>query len=676
MKAFVDRFHTSLTFKVLVLTCAVSLVVFSLLFLLTSYGQKKTMLHEVQMSAERNSRFISMVVEEPMRLGDNETTMARFADLGKQNKDIDIFMVDYEGSITYATQKDVERKRICDVLNHDTCRALVGRSLKEKTEAGAVINMAGSNFYTEVKSIPNEPACHHCHGKSRAILGALITRQNLDGQFGALFSARLGIAGLSLAGMVALCVVLFFFFKRTVISRVTSIERSADEVLQGNLNARFQVSGQDRLADLANHLGTMVERIKDQLEYNKSLLDGIIVPLFVADKTGRVTFVNTPLRAIIGRAEKDILGQDVSVVFYGEASRQSITSQVIESGCAASGNLRYQRADGVEFPLHSEVSPLRNAHGEIVGVVAVLIDLTQEEQARARIEANRQNLLDVANEVTSVALKLEEASETLSSQMNELTRGMDSAADRTTQVATAMEEMNSTVIEVAKNAGETADASGQANSVAREGGQMVQSTLTEIRQVSDTTQNLAEALGQLSHSAQGIGQVMGVINDIADQTNLLALNAAIEAARAGDAGRGFAVVADEVRKLAEKTMSATKEVEQAIGHVQQSTADAVSQMNEAKARVDKTTELAGGAGGVLTQIVSASDRIADMVRSIATAAEQQSSTSEEINVNVSGINELSAQMSKDIQNANQRIREVAGMSRDLARLVEKFRSEE
>ncbi|MDO9082306.1 MAG: methyl-accepting chemotaxis protein, partial [Humidesulfovibrio sp.] len=105
-------------------------------------------------------------------------------------------------------------------------------------------------------------------------------------------------------------------------------------------------------------------------------------------------------------------------------------------------------------------------------------------------------------------------------------------------------------------------------------------------------------------------------------------------------------------------------------------ADAVREMNTAKTRVDKTAELAGGAGGMLTQIVTASDHIADMVRSIATAAEEQSATSEEINTNVSEINTLSGQMSQDIQSANDRIREVAGMSRDLARLVEKFRTEE
>ncbi|MBA4357870.1 MAG: chemotaxis protein, partial [Desulfovibrio sp.] len=323
-----------------------------------------------------------------------------------------------------------------------------------------------------------------------------------------------------------------------------------------------------------------------------------------------------------------------------------------------------------------EASPLKDAQGALVGVVCVLVDLTQEEQARARIESNRQNLLTVANDVTEVALKLEQASHVISGQMEDLTKGMDTAADRTTQMATAMEEMNATVLEVAKNAGETADSSGSANSVAREGGEMVQNTLSEIRQVAATTESLSLALGELSLSAKDIGQVMGVINDIADQTNLLALNAAIEAARAGDAGRGFAVVADEVRKLAEKTMTATKEVETAIQHIQKSTADAVREMNTAKTRVDKTAELAGGAGGMLTQIVTASDHIADMVRSIATAAEEQSATSEEINTNVSEINTLSGQMSQDIQSANGRIREVAEMSRDLARLVEKFRTEE
>jgi methyl-accepting chemotaxis protein len=665
----------SLTANVLVLTCAISGVVFLALFLATSFWQKRSMLSEVKHSAERDCGMISMVIEEPMRLGDNEATRARFADLAKQNKDIDIYMVDYDGSITYSTDNATTRKPISEVLVHDDCRQMISRGLKQPIQEGGLMAFGGKNYFTEVRTIPNEKSCHHCHGESKPILGALITRQDLSPQFGSLRLTQLLTAALSFLGMLALSIALFQFVKRTVIGRVASIEHSAQQVIDGNLSASFQVKGEDVLTALSTHLGTMVERIKDQLEYNKGLLDGIIVPMMVVDELGVVTFANAPLMAILGKPASQVLGQCPEDIFQGTEGG-ILTKKAVETCENVSGTFTFRRTDGVAFPLHAEVSPLKNATGQTVGAITMLVDLTHEQQARKRIEAHRQELLEVANQVTEVALRLERASEELTGQMEGLTRGMDNASGRTHSMATAMEEMNATVLEVAKNAGETAEASGRANSVAREGGDVVQSTLKEIRAVSTTTESLANALGQLSQSAQGIGQVMGVINDIADQTNLLALNAAIEAARAGDAGRGFAVVADEVRKLAEKTMSATKEVETAILHVQNSTGQAVDEMAEAKSRVDKTTELAGGAGGMLTQIVSASDRIADMVRSIATAAEQQSATSEEINQNVSEINVLSTEMSREIQSANHRITEVASMARDLARLVEKFRSEE
>ena len=100
---------------------------------------------------------------------------------------------------------------------------------------------------------------------------------------------------------------------------------------------------------------------------------------------------------------------------------------------------------------------------------------------------------------------------------------------------------------------------------------MVKSAINGIEAVHKQFTTIKNDIDQLGQQAQSIGQIMDVISDIADQTNLLALNAAIEAARAGEAGRGFAVVADEVRKLAEKTMSATKEVGQAISDIQEGT---------------------------------------------------------------------------------------------------------
>jgi methyl-accepting chemotaxis protein len=257
--------------------------------------------------------------------------------------------------------------------------------------------------------------------------------------------------------------------------------------------------------------------------------------------------------------------------------------------------------------------------------------------------------------------------------MQELMNGMEQTSAQTGQVAAAMEEMNATVLEVAQNAGRAAEASTSASGVAKDGGQEVENTVMETRQMAETTQGLAQSLGSLSERAEDIGHVMSVINDIADQTNLLALNAAIEAARAGEAGRGFAVVADEVRKLAEKTMQATREVDGAIRGIQESAHDAVSAMDQTRDRATHTQSLASNAGSVLTRIVSQSDSIADMVRSIATAADQQSSTSDEINANVSSINELSQDISQRISTANASIQDVAGMAKQLSTLVEKFR---
>jgi uncharacterized protein YoxC len=238
-----------------------------------------------------------------------------------------------------------------------------------------------------------------------------------------------------------------------------------------------------------------------------------------------------------------------------------------------------------------------------------------------------------------------------------------------------MEEMNVSVIEVAKNASSVAESSGEANKVAQSGGEEMRATVEETRDLAQRAEQLAGSLNDLSEKAENIGRIINVINDIADQTNLLALNAAIEAARAGEAGRGFAVVADEVRKLAEKTMEATQEVEGAIASIQDSTRTAVQEMDDTRTRIESTADKAEESGKILQDIVQQSQQIADMVQSIATAAEEQSATSEEINASVSGINELSKTVSEGIQEASDSIRQVSEMANELSKMVEEFKSD-
>ncbi|WP_300162129.1 methyl-accepting chemotaxis protein [Solidesulfovibrio sp.] len=664
----------SLGLKVLLLVSGLTILAFAGLFLANANWQRQGSVDQIGRASRRVNDMLRMAIEEPMRLGKNAETAAQFAKVAAAQRDIKVFLTDFRGNVTYSTDQSVLRKDFSAVAPGGDIAALVGKSLAGDFHGGDILPWDGKPAFVAVNSVKNEPDCHHCHGASKPILGTMVVVQDITPELARLTADQLKSAGLSLAGMVALLAALLLFMKYSVVGRVRKLAAMSEAISRGSLDIAFTVPGRDEIAVLAKNLSVMVGNIKDQLEYNKGILNGVIIPIFVADRERRFEFVNTPLQHILGKSESEMLGRLVSESFIREDGRSGCAA-VLATGECASGFTRFTRTDGRVFPLHYEISPLQNAAGEVVGVIGVLIDLTQEEKDKDHIKAQRAKLLAVADEVTAVARNLSEASDVLTHRMEELTGGVANTARETERVATAMEEMNATVLEVAQNAGSTAQASDVATQAAIEGGREVTRTVEETREVSVRTADLAGSLGTLETRAEGIGRVLSVIGDIADQTNLLALNAAIEAARAGEAGRGFAVVADEVRKLAEKTMTATGEVATAVSEIQASTRQVVAGMNDAKVRVERNADMAEQSGVVLTRIVEQSNRIADMVRNIATASEQQSATSEEVNGSITHINALSQDIARQIADANTRIGEVRSMAHHLAELVEQFREE-
>ena len=187
-----------------------------------------------------------------------------------------------------------------------------------------------------------------------------------------------------------------------------------------------------------------------------------------------------------------------------------------------------------------------------------------------------------------------------------------------TGTATAMEAMNSAVLEVARNAEDASKASASTRTKAEAGEEIVHKAISGIDIVRQQALQLKTDMNQLDKNAKAITQIMEVISDIADQTNLLALNAAIEAARAGEAGRGFAVVADEVRKLAEKN----DEFDRGSGHktvvdMQNSTKQSIVQVDLAAKAIDDATTLINQSGEALQEIVRMADSTADQVNAIA-----------------------------------------------------------
>jgi len=195
-----------------------------------------------------------------------------------------------------------------------------------------------------------------------------------------------------------------------------------------------------------------------------------------------------------------------------------------------------------------------------------------------------------------------------------------------------------------------------------------------VQRLKEEATKLSTEMSQLDKEAEAIGNIMNVITDIADQTNLLALNAAIEAARAGEAGRGFAVVADEVRKLAEKTMAATLEVGDAIRSIQNLSRTSMDSMSQTVQVVDSTTELTANAGQALKSILNGIEAAAEQVRSIATAAEQQSATSEEINRSTTEINRIADNTYTAMERSNTAMNQLSNLTGQLNRLIEDLKT--
>ena len=296
-----------------------------------------------------------------------------------------------------------------------------------------------------------------------------------------------------------------------------------------------------------------------------------------------------------------------------------------------------------------------------------------QEAQKAAEGAKREGMLAAARRLESVVEAISTASTQLSAQIEQSDKSAQVANARLSEAATAMNEMNSTVQEVARNAAQASTMSSNTRSQAEAGAEIVQRSLGSIKTVHEMSSELKKDMTQLNDHAQSISNIMSVISDIADQTNLLALNAAIEAARAGEAGRGFAVVADEVRKLAEKTMASTTEVGSAIRAIQDSTAKSVESMDHAVEQIEQATDFANQSGEALKQIVGDVETTADEVRAIAAAAEEQSAASDEINKSIVEVNDVVAQTAAAMNEAATAVNTLAGQSHELSELIESMK---
>ncbi|HFE32202.1 MAG TPA: HAMP domain-containing protein [Gammaproteobacteria bacterium] len=341
-----------------------------------------------------------------------------------------------------------------------------------------------------------------------------------------------------------------------------------------------------------------------------------------------------------------LLGLALSWLITGNITRR--LSQVSEGLKAiASGDLR-QRIHG------------RDGRDEIGSLKAS----AQEMHTR---------LLEMISHIGETTEQLSAAAEEMSIVTTQTREGIHRQQSETAQVATAMNQMTTTVQEVANNITLSAEAAENTYRDTDSGRQIIEATIQDIRHLASRIEHGTETVQQLEQHSEEISGVLDVIKGVAEQTNLLALNAAIEAARAGEQGRGFAVVADEVRTLASRTQQSTEEINQMINNLQSVSQAAVLVMTESQEQVQSVVTQATAADTTFTEIRNAVAHINDMSGQIASAAEEQSCVADEINRNIVQINDIAGETATGAEHTATASQDLAHMATELQSIVRQFR---
>jgi len=564
------------------------------------------------------------------------------------------FMLDASGRLIFHIDKD---QMLQDVSEHEFARQAL-----EIKKGNFFYEWQGESKYLTVTTDPTTGWAVCMSAYTEELAETATNQRNM----------LLGIGALAVLALVA---IISLLVKRLVASPITAIEDFTKHIAQGDFTARLEGEFKYEFAALSQNVTAMVAELKNKLGMSQGLMHGMTVPCIVVDTNERITFINQPCLDMLelDGTPESLLGKSMAQVFYKDATRETIVRKCMKSGESVRDiELQVSGHKGGLVHAHANIAPLTDLEGIIIGGFCIYIDLTHVREQQRVIEEQNKRIAQAAMEAERVSDQVASASEELSAQVEQSSQGAGVQQTRTSEAATAMEQMNSSVLEVARNASGVADLAERTKGMAKEGETVVASVVQVIGRINAKATELKGDMTRLGSQAQGIGQILGVISDIADQTNLLALNAAIEAARAGDAGRGFAVVADEVRKLAEKTMSATRDVENSIKSIQDSVQKSVANTDATTSAIQESTELAGRSGQALKNIVAMVEQTADQVRGIATASEEQSAASEQINRSIEEINRISSETSDAMNQSAQAVTDLSRLAQELKGIIEQM----
>lgn len=278
------------------------------------------------------------------------------------------------------------------------------------------------------------------------------------------------------------------------------------------------------------------------------------------------------------------------------------------------------------------------------------------------------SMRDTASQLSQLAIDEAESAERRLSQAKE-------QQSQVLSVSGSVSEMSESTQEIARTAEQTASSINETTDTSEKGRQLAQSFSQSIKKLAENVNKASGRIAELEQNSTQIQSIVGTIRDISEQTNLLALNAAIEAARAGEQGRGFAVVADEVRVLSQRTHNSTEEISKMVDAFRSSTNSAVETMSECAQLSESSVEEASVAAISFEDIANNMREINQMATQIATAAEEQTLVTGEINTNTTRITEVSDSFYADAQQSAEEAESLRKLALNIEDNLVQYRTE-
>ncbi|MDR2050570.1 MAG: methyl-accepting chemotaxis protein [Deltaproteobacteria bacterium] len=641
----------SIGLQISLLITAITLITLGTSSLLNSRMENAAMLKQLEHESLRVSGLLRLIIDKPMLVGDDSATSREFDFLARNFADVYISIASFNKSVTYSTFPADVRKPLENALagrmekeSGNIFRELYNSALGGSSPEGRVISMNGRSQFLHVSPIFNEKSCHHCHGASQNVLGAMAMLLDVQDKFDSSANRTAGNIALSAAGGILLILIIYMFIRRRVTRRLTDMARTSDAIVAGDYDAIFNVSGSDELGYLTRNLSDMLGSLK-KFGVCRSVMDGISIPSAMCDIDGKLTFVNNPLLDLLGdgRKPEELTGSSADLLFYGEESYAgSVFKEAIKTKSACLDKEEDITArDGSTLRVCFNAAPVYDLEGTLTGAFCCVTDLTAIRGHESYVMAQNVTINKAAMGAGVLTGEMDENTNALAGQISAMRLQASKQRELADATQAELEELNRTMGAMAENASQAAELAGDVSKSAGEGTTQAERVSESMEAIVVSIATLRNQMEDLGRKTEGIGQIMQVIQDIADQTNLLALNAAIEAARAGDAGRGFAVVADEVRKLAEKTMQSTVQVGNTVKEIRASAATSVKAVGGANAAVCDGSEQVKMTGEILRRIRSLAEEAASNIDAVATAVKQQYSSTEMVSGSVRKIRQIS-----------------------------------